>query len=235
MSRYVCGVCGFVYDEGKGMPEAGIAPGTRWEDLPEDWTCPLCGASKAEFELEAAPAPAEKPAAAPASSPAPAAVGAGDAPGSDMKHLSPLEASILCSNLARGCEKQYRAEEQALFTQLAEHFKSVAAPAENASFEALLARVQEDLSSNIPAAKTAATGAGDRGALRALTWSEKVSRILNSLLTRYEKEGDDMFANTGIYVCTICGFVYISDNPPELCPVCKVPSWKFQKVEGGAA
>ncbi|MEG1471763.1 MAG: rubredoxin, partial [Clostridia bacterium] len=52
------------------------------------------------------------------------------------------------------------------------------------------------------------------------------------LLARYEKEGESMLANTNVYVCTICGFVYIGDQPPELCPVCKVPAWKFEKVEG---
>ena len=46
-----CALCGFRYDETKGMPEDGIAPGTRWEDVPESWTCPDCGATKADFEM----------------------------------------------------------------------------------------------------------------------------------------------------------------------------------------
>lgn len=48
---YVCVVCGFVYDEAKGLPEDGFPPGTRFEDLPDDWMCPDCGVSKADFEL----------------------------------------------------------------------------------------------------------------------------------------------------------------------------------------
>ena len=52
MAKYVCSVCGFIYDEAKGIPEAGIAPGTTWEVLPEDWICPLCGAAKSEFEKQ---------------------------------------------------------------------------------------------------------------------------------------------------------------------------------------
>ncbi|HOF02463.1 MAG TPA: rubredoxin [Atribacterota bacterium] len=52
MGRYVCTVCGYVYDPKQGDPEAGIEPGTSFEDLPEDWVCPLCGASKDEFEEE---------------------------------------------------------------------------------------------------------------------------------------------------------------------------------------
>lgn len=48
---YMCVVCGFVYDEEQGLPDEGIAPGTPWEDIPNTWTCPDCGASKDEFEL----------------------------------------------------------------------------------------------------------------------------------------------------------------------------------------
>ena len=51
MAKYICSVCGFVYDEAKGIPDAGIAAGTRWEDLPEDFECPMCGASKDQFSL----------------------------------------------------------------------------------------------------------------------------------------------------------------------------------------
>ena len=47
--KFVCGTCGHVYDEALGDPAAGLAPGTRWEEIPEDWTCPECGAAKAEF------------------------------------------------------------------------------------------------------------------------------------------------------------------------------------------
>jgi rubredoxin len=49
MDKYVCTICGFIYDEKEGYPEAGIAPGTRWEDVPEDFICPICGAGKSDF------------------------------------------------------------------------------------------------------------------------------------------------------------------------------------------
>lgn len=52
MSKWTCILCGYVYDPSKGDPENGIAPGTAFEDLPEDWVCPVCGASKDEFEEE---------------------------------------------------------------------------------------------------------------------------------------------------------------------------------------
>ena len=49
---WMCVVCGFVYREAEGMPDEGIAPGTRWEEVPDTWTCPDCGATKSDFEME---------------------------------------------------------------------------------------------------------------------------------------------------------------------------------------
>ena len=51
--KYVCDLCGYIYDEAAGIPDEGIAPGTKWADVPEDWVCPLCGADKSYFEPEA--------------------------------------------------------------------------------------------------------------------------------------------------------------------------------------
>lgn len=50
--RYVCSACGYVYDEDEGCPEQGIAPGTKFEDLPEEFLCPWCGVGKELFEKE---------------------------------------------------------------------------------------------------------------------------------------------------------------------------------------
>ena len=50
MKKYECKPCGYIYDEAEGDPENGVAPGPKWEDLPEDWVCPLCGMGKDEFE-----------------------------------------------------------------------------------------------------------------------------------------------------------------------------------------
>ena len=50
--KYVCDVCGYEYDEAVGDPDNGIAPGTKWEDLPEDFVCPLCGVGKISFTKE---------------------------------------------------------------------------------------------------------------------------------------------------------------------------------------
>jgi rubredoxin len=50
--KFICQVCGHVYDEALGDPAAGLAAGTRWEDIPDDWVCSDCGASKADFKVE---------------------------------------------------------------------------------------------------------------------------------------------------------------------------------------
>ncbi|WP_137874385.1 rubredoxin [Rhodococcus sp. Q] len=51
MKLYRCAQCGFEYDEELGWPEDGIAPGTRWDDIPDGWSCPDCGAAKADFDM----------------------------------------------------------------------------------------------------------------------------------------------------------------------------------------
>jgi rubredoxin len=52
MDRYVCTICGYVYDPAQGDPDSGVPAGTKFEDLPDDWECPVCGAPKADFEKE---------------------------------------------------------------------------------------------------------------------------------------------------------------------------------------
>ena len=207
--KYVCRVCGYVYDGGKEPP---------FDSLPESWKCPLCGAPKGEFR----PAEAE---AAPVTAAAPAAL---------EGELGPFTAgqmAALCSSLGRGCEKQYKAEEAALFRELAAWFTAAEPPAEDASVEALAALLRED-TADYPSLRAAADAAHDRGAARICVWGEKVTRMLSSLLDRYLREGEDMLAGQEIWVCTTCGFVWIGEAPPELCPVCKVPAWKFEKAEG---
>ena len=50
MKKYVCTVCGYIYEEAAGDPYNGVEPGTKWEDVPEDWVCPVCGVGKDQFE-----------------------------------------------------------------------------------------------------------------------------------------------------------------------------------------
>jgi rubredoxin-NAD+ reductase len=51
MKTWICNVCGLIYEEEKGWPDDDIEPGTRWQDVPDNWTCPECGVTKAEFEM----------------------------------------------------------------------------------------------------------------------------------------------------------------------------------------
>jgi rubredoxin len=52
MQKYVCDVCGYIYDPQSGDPDNGVSPGTEFKDLPEDWVCPVCGAEKDSFSPE---------------------------------------------------------------------------------------------------------------------------------------------------------------------------------------
>jgi len=51
VKKWQCMVCGFIYDEESGLPEEGLAPGTRWDEIPDDWMCPDCGVGKEDFEM----------------------------------------------------------------------------------------------------------------------------------------------------------------------------------------
>jgi len=52
MEKYVCTICGYIYDEEIGDPDNGVVAGTKFEDVPEEWACPLCGVPKSDFEKE---------------------------------------------------------------------------------------------------------------------------------------------------------------------------------------
>ena len=223
MNNYECTVCGYVYSEAAGIPDEGIAPGTKWEDLPDDWTCPMCGAAKDEFE-EQAQAKTQEP------SKQSVKINQNE----DLRELSAGEMSALCSNLAKGCEKQYLAEESALFSELSEYYGGMAQSAKGGKIDDLMQLIQQDLSAGYPEAKVTASEKVDRGALRALVWGEKVTKILSSLLARYEKTKGGFMSGTNVFVCEICGFVYVGDEAPEICPVCKVPGFKIRQIKRGA-
>ena len=125
--------------------------------------------------------------------------------------------SIICSNLARGCEKQYLPQQADDFRKLAEFFRSKAAPVEEASTAKLLELIEKDLSVGYPYGNAIAGEKPDRGGLRCQVWSEKVTRMLQSLLTRYESEGDKMLESTGA-CAEACPSSAISMVPKELPP-----------------
>lgn len=206
MKKYICPICGYVYDEAK--------EGIKFDDLPDDWKCPLCGAPKNLFKAEAIEVVVSE-----------------DTEEEELREMSFGEISALCSSLARGCEKQYLDEEAKIFTKLSNYYKNKA-KIESANFEELITKINKDLESNYQKARNVATEKKDRGALRVITWGEKVTMILKSLLEQY-KNDHDFTKNTKVYVCDICGFIYVGDKKPEICPVCKVPSFKLLEVERG--
>ena len=160
------------------------------------------------------------------------AKGAGGAGGVGRGYGQAVCRGALCSNLARGCEKQYQEPEAALFKELADFFAAATPLEPGAELGRLAELFQEDLTAGYPALRAAAQAAEDRGTLRICVWGEKVTNILYALAQRYQKEGEAFLANTQVWVCTVCGFVYVGDAAPALCPVCKVPAWKFEKIEG---
>lgn len=207
--KYVCQICGYVYDEAREK--------VPFEQLPADWRCPLCGAAKTDFKPESSTGEKARSVAAPIET--------------ELVELSVGQLAALCSNLARGCEKQYKTEEAGLFRELADYFTAAVPAVRDATVEKLAADLQED-AENYAGIRAAVDANGDRGAARVCVWGEKVTRMLSSLVNRYLNEGENMLEGTNIWVCSVCGFVYIGDKAPELCPVCKVPAWKFEKIEG---
>ncbi len=214
MSQYVCTVCGYVYDEEQ--------EGVNFDSLLESWKCPLCGASKSQFEKKSkavenvAPLKNENFVAKTKTT--------------SNKALSNAELYVICSNLAKGCEKQYMAEETSLFNEIADYYKTNCEPLKTANNDDIGKLLMRDLSELYPSAFSYANDDADRGALRALTWSEKVSKIANTLLERYKKEGTSFLLGNKIYVCEICGFIYIGESAPDVCPICKVPQLKIHEV-----
>ena len=132
-----------------------------------------------------------------------------------------------------------RQEEADLFGKLSVYYgkqvprKETEKPSDEqteSSLMALSALIEQDLSQGYAKATKALQTEGDRGAQRALVWGEKATKLLKSLLGRYEKQGNSLLENTSVFVCDICGFVYVGEQPPEVCPVCKVPSFKILPV-----
>ncbi len=209
--KYICQICGYVYDDEKET--------IPFEELPDDWKCPLCGAGKTDFRPESVQKEALKVSV--------------DTEAADMKKLSAGQLAAVCSNLARGCEKQYKQEEAALFSELAQYFTTVTPAVNDATTENISRILKEDID-KYAMVRTVADQNKDRGAARVCVWGEKVTRMLSSLVDRYIKEGEAMLADTDIWICTVCGFVYIGEEAPALCPVCKVLPYKFEKIEGRA-
>ncbi|MEG2274306.1 MAG: rubredoxin [Clostridia bacterium] len=224
MAKYICSICGYVYDEQKEK--------MKFDDLPASWVCPLCGAPKSAFNREATkeiaqtvePIKAENKTVEAENKAVKTETAGGD------RALTYAELNVLCTNLAKGCLKQYRAEEAGQFQEIADFYSRNSEKSKLTNFDDISLRLDADVSKKYPTAFENARHDADRGALRILTWSEKVSKIEQSIIKRYKEEGASFLANTKIFVCEICGFIYIGDEAPEICPICKVPKFKINEV-----
>ncbi len=213
--KYICTVCGYIYDEAREK--------VLFASLPDSWKCPVCKAAKALFAPQGQPEAAPPP--APPEERAPAAFTG------SVKGFSAGVLSAVCSNLARGCEKQYQEEHAAAYRALAESLKA-SAPVPSASLERLEALLREDVERRYPAQQAAAAAKADRGTQRVRVWGEKVTNMQRSLVQQYRQEGEAFLRGADLWVCSVCGFLFVGEKPPEICPVCKVPAWKFDRVEG---
>ena len=206
MKKYQCTICGYIYDDAQES--------VKFEELPDDWTCPICGAPKSVFKEIKEEKPSE--------------IKEIDEE-EDLKEMSNSEIAYICSNLAKACEKQYLEEEQKLFTELYKHYLNKEKDLEG-SLENVKEKVNKDLE-EFDKAFQIADKYQDRGAKRVLTWASKATNMMNVIINNYKEKGIDYIKNTKIWVCDICGFIYIGDVPPTVCPICKVPSFKILEVK----
>ena len=212
MKRYRCTICGYIYDDAKEK--------VKFEDLPDDWKCPACGAPKSLFEE----VKEEKVEEIKEKSKAEVIEEVDD----DLRELSNYEISLICSNLARGCEKQYLEEEKDLFRELSKYYEGLEED-KTGSLDDVINMVNSDINS-FSKAMEVFSKYDDRGAKRVVNWANKSTNIMKVVIDTYKEKGIDYIKNTKIWFCDICGFVYIGDNPPKVCPVCKVPSLKILEV-----
>ena len=210
MKKYRCTICGYIYDEAN--------ENVKFVDLPDDWKCPMCGAPKSLFEEivednQTVEVTKETE------------VITED---NDLRELSNDEIAYICSNLAKACDKQYLEEEKGLYLELFEYFKSK--DINNGSINNLIEMFNND-ANLLNDAFNIVNNYDDSGAKRVLTWATKTNNIINSIIKNYSVKGIEYIKNNKIWVCDICGFVFIGDVPPQVCPICKVPNFKILEVE----
>ncbi len=147
-----------------------------------------------------------------------------------MGTLNHGELTVMCTNLKKACEKQLRSEEAALFGQLATYFMEKTEKPAKASLQEIGLLIDEEIATLYPEANSLANEAEDRGAKRALLWGEKVTRLHKGFLTRLERN-PKLLEESSVWVCESCGFLFVGEAPPPICPICKVPNFKIHKME----
>jgi rubrerythrin len=140
----------------------------------------------------------------------------------------------ILSNLAKALEKQYRSHEAELMWKVADYFDDVLPAPESPDFTGLVKSLTADEAEYLEPVRQASAATeskpADRGALRAATWGGKVNAIQKSLADRYAKKGDELLEGKKLFVCEACGFMFLGDTAPDICPVCKAPALRFAAV-----
>ncbi len=212
MKKYRCTICGYIYDE--------AVEKVKFTDLPDDWKCPWCGAPKSMFkEITEENAAPEKTNLEDEMT---------NTEDENLTEVKPSELAYIFSNLAKSCEKQYLENEEKLFLELSEHYKAMI-NIENGDLNDIISANEKD-STLINQAFNIADKYADRGSKRVLTWATKTNNIIKVILSEYQEKGSEYLKNTKVWVCDICGFVYVGNTPPEICPICKVPNLKILEV-----
>lgn len=136
--------------------------------------------------------------------------------------------SAVFSNLCKASEKQQLYETAERYDRLAVLYTGEVSG--EADLDSLRAELADDLESAYPRLQAAGTDASDRGVLRALKWGEKVTTAQRALVDRYLSKGEELVEGKKLLVCEACGFIFLGDGAPEICPVCKAPSSRFSVV-----
>lgn len=224
MSKCICSICGYIHDEEEGYPEGNIPPNTPWSDIPSTFTCPLCGAFKEDFVKQEDSSEKQEE----------SKVSDNLVELPEELDYSSTELSAIFSNLSKGSEKQYDFELATMYNQLSLYYKVGYNSKVQPNFDKLKQLVDIDIDSNFTMANNVANKFKDRGALRALKWSEQVSKMINSHLKKLTQGSFKFLEDSNLYVCEICGFIHIGKEKPKICPVCKVPNIKMTQIKRGA-
>ncbi len=205
--RYTCSICGYIYDEDiEGIP---------FDELPADYRCPLCTAPKDLFDKQETSVIEHQEL----------------FDDHQMHELSNGEIAAALSNLARGLEKQNKIKEAEDMMTLADYFTS-SVKSGDASLKMLAESIDNEIAAIYPSVKDKASEMGDRGTQRIAVWGSKVTSIIKVLLDDCLHNNGSLLKGKKVFVCSVCGFIYVGDEAPKICPVCKVPDWKFEEVKG---
>lgn len=209
--KYTCTICGYIYDNDQEK--------IPFNELQGDYICPICGAPHSAFEE--VKQNENK-----------------DISGNDQKtldeslihqetdltELSNIELKNIFLSLKRAAQVSYLTELENLFSELANYYTS---QTNFGDFDlSLLKEKIEDEKNLLQEASILAEKLEDNGAERALLWTTKVTSLVKSIINNI-----DNYQESKVYVCTICGFIYIGNELPLICPVCKVTNKKFVEVK----